>query len=104
MKRGIVSYDIAVTKYRTELSKILKFYGERIQLSVFEFEVKNSEYNEMIRNIREFYSNYIKYCRYKSIEDKRRSIRIYLLCESCSKSVIAMDDNKNIKKDGVIII
>lgn len=104
MKRGIVSYDIAVTKYRTELSKILKFYGERIQLSVFEFEVTNSEYSEMITDIRRFYSNYINYCRYKGINDKKRSIKVYSLCENCSKSVIAMDDNKNSKKDGVIII
>lgn len=104
MKRGIVSYDIAVTKYRTELSKILKFYGERIQLSVFEFEVTNSEYSEMIMSIKQFYSEYISHCRRKCIDDKRRSIRVYLLCESCSKSAIFMDDNKNSKKDGVIII
>lgn len=104
MKRGIVSYDISITKFRTELSNILKIYGERIQLSVFEFEVNNDEYKNMVKDIQKFHMNYITYCIHKSIDDSRKSIRIYSICESCNDKVVIIGNNKNSKKDEVIII
>lgn len=51
MKRGIVSYDITINRYRTKLSKLLSGFGERVQFSVFEFNLEEILYKEMIEKI-----------------------------------------------------
>jgi len=45
----VVIYDISDTKTRTRLSRFLFEYGIRTQLSVFEVEVKQSQFSRFIR-------------------------------------------------------
>lgn len=78
MKFGIVCYDISTNRFRTEFSKILILYGKRIQYSVFEFNLPNNNYKEMISDIRLFHKNYKKYCVSKLYNDTNCSIRVYL--------------------------
>lgn len=42
-ERYVVAYDIADTKRRNKVSKILKGCGERVNLSVFECELKKGK-------------------------------------------------------------
>ncbi len=49
IEKFVVIYDIEETKNRTRLSRILFEYGIRTQFSVFEVEVRQSEYPRFIK-------------------------------------------------------
>ena len=43
----VVSYDISEDKRRTKIHNILKFYGQWMQYSVFEFELTETQYAKL---------------------------------------------------------
>jgi len=75
----VVIYDISHTKTRNKLARFLFEYGIRTQYSVFEVEVKSSQYNKFITLL----EHKIKY--------KTDKIYIYALNKA---------DVKNIKRIG----
>lgn len=97
MKRGIISYDITNTRERTKLYKILCGYGNRVQFSVFEFELEDKIYNEMFEKIVNVYKEHKFRLIIKNNNTLDRfSIRIYDLCLSCMKKVYTFGEDKNI--------
>lgn len=104
MKTGLVSYDISINRYRTELSKILEIYAERVQFSVFEFDLNNTQFKELIEKIYLFYDEYINYCVAQGIQGIKSSIRVYVICESCKKNLLILGDDTKIEKSEDIII
>lgn len=71
----IVSYDIEDDKTRTRLAKKLLDFGPRVQFSVFEADITKKEL-EKLRSL------------LKAVKLKEKdSIRLYRLCEMCTKSV-----------------
>ena len=70
----VVTYDIIDDKRRTKIAKILGDFGTRVQYSVFECNLTDSEYRRLqkrlVRNVGE-----------------RDSIRYYPLCGSCKEKV-----------------
>lgn len=66
----VISYDIKEDKRRNRILKTLKNYGQHIQYSVFECELKKTEYLRL-RNKLE-----------KLIDRREDSIRFYFLCEN----------------------
>lgn len=104
MKKGIIAYDITNTKYRTKLSKALCAYGERVQFSVFEYEVNDALFESMIINIERIYNEYLKYiCLSGDMKDIKRSIRVYLICDNCYKKIKVFDIKQQNRKRGYII-
>ncbi len=50
--RYIISYDIAENKIRNKLVRILEKYGERVQYSVFEFELDNDGFKNLMSELK----------------------------------------------------
>lgn len=71
-----ISYDIADSKRRREVSKILENFGIRIQYSFFECEMEQSQLEKLKNEI------------LKIIHKKEDSLRIYPLCQDCNKNVV----------------
>ncbi|MDW8801438.1 CRISPR-associated endonuclease Cas2 [Clostridium sp. A1-XYC3] len=71
----LISYDIIDDKKRTRLHKMLKNYGIRNQYSVFECELDDKKYVELVYKI-----NKVKI----EIGD---SIMIYPICSSCEAKI-----------------
>ncbi|WDU82964.1 CRISPR-associated endonuclease Cas2 [Caloramator sp. Dgby_cultured_2] len=49
MIKGIISYDISIDRYRNKLSRILSNYCTRIQYSVYQFELDEKIYKDMLK-------------------------------------------------------
>ncbi|AGY60305.1 CRISPR-associated endonuclease Cas2 [Gloeobacter kilaueensis] len=43
----VVAYDIPVTKRRNKIAKLLEGYGKRVQYSVFECDLEESQFSEL---------------------------------------------------------
>ena len=71
----LISYDIMDDKRRYKLAKALVFFGDRVQLSVFECNLEKPEYIKMTSKIT------------KIINNDEDSVRIYKICVSCKAEV-----------------
>lgn len=71
----VVSYDISEDKRRTKIHKVLKSYGQWMQLSVFECDLTATQYAKLRSRLA------------KLIKPERDSIRFYFLCGSCHEKV-----------------
>ena len=71
----IISYDIEKDRTRTRLAKKLKDFGPRVQKSVFEADVKQTELAKLRQTL-------------DKVELKNEdSIRLYLICAECAGKV-----------------
>jgi CRISPR-associated protein Cas2 len=50
--RYVISYDISDNKLRNKFVKIIEKYGERVQYSVFEFELSPKEFKNLINELK----------------------------------------------------
>ena len=73
----LVSYDLPDDKRRHKLMKLLAGYGQRVQYSVFECDLRPAQVEELRQRIRDL------------IDGKQDDVRIYPLCESCLRKVQA---------------
>lgn len=71
----VVSYDISDDKRRTKIMKTLRDFGQHVQYSVFECDVKPPVYERMRQRLKRF------------ITDKDDSIRFYFLDEDAVKKI-----------------
>jgi|YNPNPStandDraft_1061719.scaffolds.fasta_scaffold93088_1 CRISPR-associated protein Cas2 len=71
----IISYDIEDDKTRTRLAHQLKDFGPRVQFSVFEADISESE----LRNLNKMLGAVAL--------AKDDSIRLYRICESCAAKI-----------------
>ena len=70
----LISYDIEDNKLRKKLADILLDYGSRVQFSVFECDISNSEYKEMYKKMVTLLDDNENVC-----------VRCYFLDKSCMK-------------------
>lgn len=80
----IVSYDISETRLRNKIAKVLLNYGRRVQYSVFECHITQTQYEKM-------YKELVSLMKCEGDD----SIRIYHLCGKCEPEVkvIGIADN-----------
>lgn len=79
----LVAYDVASTRRRNKVAKILSKYGNRVNLSVFECEFKKAETLLALRKeIKE------------AIKSKDDHIRYYVLCRECREKMIVQGCGK----------
>ena len=90
--RFLVCYDITDDLLRNKIVKILESYGERIQYSVFEFNLTKARILEM-KN---------KLIKEKLLDKKRMSFSIYPLCEECYKKVERYGNNKLLDEKNIV--
>lgn len=67
----IIAYDISNDKRRTKLAKLLEEYGTRINYSVFEFCLKESDIKKLKKSL------------IKIPKSNKDSVVIYYLCDKC---------------------
>lgn len=72
--RYVIVYDVADDGKRTRLSNMLQDYGERVQKSVFEADLKKEEMLAIV-------------ARGEKLIDVADSLRVYPVCENCSRGM-----------------
>lgn len=88
----VVSYDITDDKKRNNVCKALKNYGVRVQKSVFECILTDSQYFRMKEKLD------------KIIDYETDSIRYYRLCKNCVEIIEVTGNGKIHDEEDVIII
>lgn len=73
----VISYDISVDKRRTKVAKILEGFGQRVQYSVFECDLSESQYRQLQRRLERIIR-----------PDEGDSVRTYRLCANCVHSIV----------------
>ncbi|TYQ16296.1 UNVERIFIED_CONTAM: CRISPR-associated protein Cas2 [Acetivibrio alkalicellulosi] len=97
LKKYLICYDISIDRKRRKVENILKDYGVRVQLSVFECLISS---RDLIKLSEEF----INITPYLSKAD---SIRIYEQCTHCERSFKSFGNDNGIRKlykNGHIVI
>lgn len=82
--RYVVAYDIVSTKRRNKVAKVLKGWGERVNLSVFECELKKGTLELLRKEIS------------KLIKKDEDVVVYYPLCLNCRAEVV--NDGKKIER------
>jgi len=71
----VAVYDVADEKRRAKISRVLEAYGTRVQKSVFECDLDNSEFERMRERLRK-------------LVHEGDGMRYYLLCAACLQRVV----------------
>jgi CRISPR-associated protein Cas2 len=66
-----ISYDIREDRRRLKVAKILKDFGERVQLSVFEARLETGDLERLKRRLAQ------------QVNPEEDSVRFYPLCAAC---------------------
>jgi len=74
----VVTYDIADDKRRTKIMKTLAGYGQRVQYSVFECELRPADLAKLKQRLAAL------------IVEAEDDIRFYALCDACVKKITAL--------------
>jgi CRISPR-associated protein Cas2 len=73
----VISYDISVDRRRARVAKLLEGFGQRVQYSVFECDLTESQYAALKRKLQRVLKS-----------DEGDSLRTYRLCATCVKTVV----------------
>ena len=87
-----ISYDIQKNRNRNKVAKLLKDYGPRVQLSVFEVHLDGKDLEKLVQRLE------------KEIDPENDSIRIYPLCGACKPDIIVIGQGTVTQLIDVIII
>lgn len=91
----VVSYDIEKDKIRNKIAKKLEDYGKRVQYSVFECRINESQFSKLYESLSELMT-----------KEKNGNIRFYNLCKNCETKIITIGIEKESMKeeDSLVII
>jgi CRISPR-associated protein Cas2 len=90
--RFLICYDVIDDKLRNSLVRILEVYGERIQYSVFEFNLNPAKFSEMKHKLRKS----------KIFDRNKLSLSIYPICESCYRKAERYGINKLLNEKNIV--
>ena len=68
----VISYDIPDDPRRSQLAKVLKGFGTRVQYSVFEAHLTQSQFEQMKQAVNNV------------IDPDKDAVRYYALCRACT--------------------
>lgn len=88
----IVLFDISDAKKYRLLLKILLKYSSRVQKSVFEASLRNSQIKDMVGSIERLMAS----ARYSNPQDK---VRVYKIAGDCEMVVFGTCENANLSDD-----
>ena len=93
-QKYVISYDISSNKIRNKIASELTNYGKRVQYSVFECTLTAEKF-------RILYQKLLTLC----CGEETDSIRIYLLCETCTKKIrtIGVKEEESAQESVIII-
>jgi CRISPR-associated protein Cas2 len=70
-----ISYDIGDDRRRLKVANVLKDFGERVQLSVFEANIDEAQLKRLKKRVSEI------------LDQEEDTVRIYPLCAACVSKV-----------------
>ncbi len=89
----LVTYDIPDDPRRAKVAKILEDFGDRVQYSVFEMELNDSEQLGQMQD------------RLKGALDPQvDSLRIYALCQGCRRKITILGQGQVYEDQSMYII
>lgn len=88
----IVAYDTSDDKRRKKIVKLLEKTGIRINWSVFECMITQSQHNVLTSEIN------------KIIHPKEDTVVIYPICKDCYSKTVYLPDNRRIVQKKVIVV
>ncbi len=91
-KHYVISYDISSDKIRYRVDKLLKSQGIRVQKSVFECDLTESELFKIQKEIR------------KLIDFETDSVIFYYLCLGCKAAIESFGNYNSYEQKDILII
>ena len=76
MTKIVIMYDISDDRTRTKLFKLLKRYGEPVQLSLFEAIISEAQFAEMRRDVA------------RVMGSDAGQVRYYESCQTCDRGIV----------------
>lgn len=90
--RIVVVYDVRDDKRRVQLHKMLKGYGQWQQYSVFECDLTQKKYFELVERVK------------RIIDEKEDSVLFYKLCAMCQTQTVSLGTAQLFDEEEVIVI
>ena len=87
-----ISYDIRDDRRRLRVAKVLKDFGERVQLSVFEARLEARDLERLKQRV------------LKHLDQENDSLRLYPLCGACVPGIEILGQGLVTQDDDFIII
>jgi CRISPR-associated protein Cas2 len=87
-----ISYDIPDDRRRLRVAKVLKDFGDRVQLSVFEVRVEKDQLERLKKRVTEV------------LNTEEDGFRIYPLCASCAEGIEILGQGKVTEDPDIIVI
>ena len=88
----VISYDSPDDKRRTKVLKALEGYGERVQYSVFECEVRPADLPRLRERLE------------RLLQADEDDIRLYSLCENCLQKALWLGKAKAHRSEGFSVV
>lgn len=82
MTKILIMYDISDNRTRTKLFKLLKRYGEPVQLSIFEAIISEEQFAEMRDEVA------------RLIDGDAGQVRYYEICQICNHGILTFGQAK----------
>jgi CRISPR-associated protein Cas2 len=82
----VVAYDIPDDGARTQVADELGNWGYRVQYSVFECDLNQARYRQLVARLRKLVC-------------AQDSIRVYRVCQACSAEVVLLGRSRPVTKD-----
>ncbi len=91
----VISYDIEKDRIRNKIAKKLEDYGKRVQYSVFECRISETQYVKLYESLSELMK-----------DEEKGNIRFYNICRGCESKITTIGIEKECMKedDGLIIV
>ena len=78
MAKIVIMYDISDDRTRRKLFKLLKRYGEPVQLSIFEAIISEEQFAQLRSEVA------------RLIGSDAGQVRYYDICRSCNRSIVTL--------------
>jgi len=79
----VIAYDVFDDKRRRKIEKLISAYGVRVNLSVFEVDIKMKDFKKLIKKLEE-------------TANKEDNIRFYILTKECIEKSFVLNNKGNI--------
>ena len=87
----VIAYDIADDRRRNRIARLLEGYGERVQYSVFEAWLNDTELQKLRQRLE------------KAVKEEG-TVRIYTLCAACREKAEILGDGHRTEELDLLII
>jgi CRISPR-associated protein Cas2 len=88
----ILAYDITSDKRRAKIARLMESLGERVQGSVFEAYLTQTELDKLVRKVK------------RVLNEEEDSLRVYFLCSACREKIATHGAGRVTSPPGVLVV